>query len=550
MDKTDVVIAGGGPVGMTLAYMLAEYGVRVVLLERNPSTTTHPKMDITNARSMELFAKIGLSDRLRAVAVAEEQPFDVSWITTLTGHELHRFVYPGVAGVRERIHSVNDGTQGAEPPMRVSQVIIEPVLKQAIDEHPLVDVRFGVNFDRFEEDGDEVISYAEASSGEEQQIRSKWLVGCDGGGSRVRTQLGIEFSGRARVAERFITHFRSNDRDILQRWGAAWHYQSSLGTLVAQNDHDVWTLLTRFPVGTKPEDVDPSALIETFVGRPIEHEIIVCNHWAPHLLVADSYGRDRVLLAGDAVHQYIPTGGYGMNTGIGDAFDLGWKLAATIKGFGGADLLASYEIERRPVGFANCAGSGRHNDVRVEIASLYTPTLFEESPEGEVARAAASRRIAELGNNENESFGLEFGYAYVGSPIVVNAPGDAVSTDPITYVPSTTPGARLPSIFLADGSNVYDHLGEWFTLLTFAPVATKALADAAREAGVPLAIVQLDISGHEALYPEAALLVRPDQHIAWRGSPPTDAGGAAGIIAHVSGNASLSIAKSGAPATV
>lgn len=539
MTSVDVVVAGGGPVGMTLAYVLAEYGVSVVLLERNPTTTTHPKMDITNARSMELFEKVGLAERLRAVSVAETQPFDVSWITTLNGEELHRFVYPSVGEVRERLRNVNDGTQPSQPPMRVSQVIIEPVLKQAIEEHPNVDVRFATAFDRFEEAPDGVTVTSITADGTEEQIRCKWLVGCDGGASRVRTQLGIEFSGRARVNERFITHFHSEARELLQRWGAAWHYQSSLGTLVAQNDRDIWTLLTRFPEGVKPEDVDTAGLIEAFVGEPIEHEVIVSNHWAPHLLVADSYGRGRVLLAGDAVHQYIPTGGYGMNTGIGDAFDLGWKLAAAIQGFGGPELISSYEIERRPVGLANCAGSGRHNDIRMAIAELYVPELFEDGEAGAAARADASVKIAEYGNAENESFGIELGYAYVGSPIVMNGAEDRVSDDPIHYAPSTTPGARLPSVYLADGSNLYDHLGEWFTLLTFAHVDTSAIEDAARSAGVPLKPVKVDIRGHEQLYPDPALLVRPDQHVAWRGTPPVDAASALAIIATVTGNAAL-----------
>ncbi|WP_439540586.1 FAD-dependent monooxygenase [Sphingomonas sp.] len=536
MTSVDVVVAGGGPVGMTLAYVLAEYGIDVLLLERNPTTTTHPKMDITNARSMELFEKVGLADRLRAVSVPDTQPFDVSWITTLNGHELHRFVYPSVGEVRERLHRINDGTQPSQPPMRVSQVIIEPVLKKAIEEHPRIDVRFATTFDRFEEEADGVLVTVITADGNEQRIRSKWLVGCDGGGSRVRTQLGIELSGRARVNERFITHFHSEARELLQRWGPAWHYQSSRGTLVAQNDRDVWTLLTRFPDGMKPEDVDPSALLEAFVGEPIEHEVIVSNHWAPHLLVADSYGRGRVLLAGDAVHQYIPTGGYGMNTGIGDAFDLGWKLAATIAGFGGPELIASYEAERRPVALVNCAGSGRHNDVRMAIAELYVPELFDDSEAGARARMEASEKIAAYGNAENESFGIELGYAYVGSPIVVNEEGDRASDDPINYSPTTTPGARVPSVYLADGSNLYDHLGEWFTLLVFAPTDTSAIEAAAQSAGVPLTMVRLDIAGHEQLYPEPALLVRPDQHVAWRGTPPADRVSAFAIIAKVTGN--------------
>jgi 2-polyprenyl-6-methoxyphenol hydroxylase-like FAD-dependent oxidoreductase len=521
MIHTQVLIAGGGPVGMTLAHVLAHFGVRSILVERNETTTRHPKMDITNARSMELFRRVGLADKLRAVAVPESQPFDVSWITTLTGEELHRFVYPGVAQFREKMRALNDGTMPSEPPMRVSQVIIEPVLKAAIEASPLIDVRFGTAFESFVQDQHGVS--VTLLTGE--TIRADYLIGCDGGGSRVRELLGIGLSGQARVAQRFITHFRSKETHLLQRWGAAWHYQSDKGTLVAQNDRDTWTLLSRFPDGLTFDEVDPSKLIEAFVGAPIDHEIIVCNAWWPNLLVADSFGERRVLLAGDAVHQVIPTGGYGMNTGVGDAFDLGWKLAAMLNGFGGAKLLASYEQERRPVALANCAGSARHNGVRIKNGALYGAGL---------GNAEMARQIAAHGNRENESFGLEMGYSYHASPIVLPSPTEAPSTDPVAYVPTTLPGSRLPSVFLADGSNLHEHLGPWFTLLCLADCDAKGFAEAACAMGIPLQIARVDMTGHEALYQGPALLVRPDQHIAWRGLPESGAE-AHRILAHATG---------------
>jgi 2-polyprenyl-6-methoxyphenol hydroxylase-like FAD-dependent oxidoreductase len=502
--RTPVLIAGGGPVGMTLALVLAHYGVGSILVERNETTTRHPKREITNARSMELFRRIGLADQLRAVAVPESQPFDVSWITTLAGEELHRFVYSGVAAFRARMRACNDGTMPSEPPMRVSQVIIEPVLKAAIDAHSLVDVRFGTVFEDFVQDSDGVT--VRLSTGE--TIRCGWLVGCDGGNSAVREQLGIDLSGQAKVAQRFITHFRSTDTDLLQRWGPAWHYQSDRGTLVAQNDRDTWTLLSRFPDGLTFDQVDPSALITAFVGAPVEHEIVVCNSWWPNLLVADSYGEGRVWLAGDAVHQVIPTGGYGMNTGVGDAFDLGWKLAALIGGFGDAKLLAAYEQERRPVALANCAGSARHNAVRLANGAHYDAGLDTTE---------LARRIAANGNRENESFGLEMGYSYHTSPIILADPVQVPSADPVTYVPSTAPGGRLPSVYLADGSNMHDHLGPWFTVLEVGQCDVSGFVDAAAALGVPLKVVRVDVTGHELLYQGPALLVRPDQHIAWRG---------------------------------
>lgn len=523
MKHTHAVIAGGGPVGMTLAYALAQHDIRSILVERNVTTTRHPKMDITNARSMELFRRLGLADQLRAVAVPESQNFDVSWITTLTCEELHRFHYPSVSQFRERMRKHNDGTMPSEPPMRVSQVLIEPVLKAAIDAHPMIDVRFGTAFEAFEQDADGIT--VTLVTGE--ILRADYLIGCDGGNSRVREQLGIGLSGQSKVSQRFITHFHSTDVHLLQRWGTAWHYQSNKGTLVAQNDLDTWTLLSRFPDGLTFDEVDPARLIEDFVGAPIDHEIIVCNAWWPNLLVADSYGQGRVWLAGDAVHQYIPTGAYGMNTGIGDAFDLGWKLAALLKGFGGPKLLASYEHERRHVGLANCAGSARHNLVRAQNGALYGAGL---------STTEMARQIAANGNRENESFGLEMGYNHHASPIVFACPTEAPCADPIAYVPSTLPGGRLPSVFLVDGRNIHNLLGSWFTLLCYKSCETIGFAEAAREQGIPLKIAHVDVTGHESLYQCPALLIRPDQHIAWRGEP----GGkdeAVRILGHVTGNA-------------
>ena len=518
MRETPVLIAGGGPVGMTLARVLAHHGVRCLLVERNETTTRHPKMDITNGRSMELFRRVGLIDALRAAGVPESHPFDVSWITSLSGHELHRFRYPSVVEARREILARNDGTQAREPAMRVSQIVIEPVLRRAIEAEPLVEARWGVAFEALEQESDGVTATLRDAAGGLEQVRGRYLVGCDGGGSAVRGCLGIRLDGTPRVANRFVTHFRSRARDVLQRWGVTWHYQSAFGTLIAQDDDQMWTLQSRFPVG-EPERVDPTALLASFAGAPFEHEILVANAWTPHLLVAEAYGRGRVFLAGDAAHQYIPTGGYGMNTGIGDAFDLGWKLAAVLRGFGGPGLLASYEPERRPVGLRNRAASARHTEVRIEIGRLYGPGLMAPGATGDAARAEAAARIARIGNAENESWGIELGYHYATSPVVCGEPEAVPSDDPLRYAPTTTPGARLPSVFLRDGSALFDHLGPWFTLLDFggAGAAGRALAEAARRRGMPLRVVSVDEPALAAIYERRLVLVRPDQHVAWRG---------------------------------
>jgi 2-polyprenyl-6-methoxyphenol hydroxylase-like FAD-dependent oxidoreductase len=316
MKQVPVLIVGGGPVGMTLARDLARREVNCMLVERNPTTTRHPKMDITNVRSMELFRRLALADELRAVAVPESHNFDVSWITSLSGHELCRFRYPSVTQWRRLIREKNDGSMPGEPPMRVSQVEIEPVLQRSIQTEPRVEARWGVVFDHLSQDQDGVTATLRTAEGQTEQVRCSFLAGCDGGTSRVRGCLGIGLDGRSRVMDRFMTHFRSRATSVLQRFGVAWHYQSAAGTLIAQNDSDIWTLHTRWPKGIAPEAVDARELLRGFAGCDFDYEILVANAWTPHLLVAESYGIDRVFLAGDAAHQYIPTGGYGMNTGI------------------------------------------------------------------------------------------------------------------------------------------------------------------------------------------------------------------------------------------
>ena len=443
-----VLIAGGGPVGMTLARTLSSFGVRCLLVERNPTTTRHPKMDITNGRSMELFRRLGVADKLRAVAVPEENNFDISWITSLAreqgGRELHRFRYPSVVEKRAEIRARNDGTQPREPAMRVSQVMIEPVLRDAILNDPLVDARWGVAFEDFQQDETGVtVTLRTMETGATETVRCDFLAGCDGGSSLVREKLGIGCEGRAAVAHRYMIHFRSDARDLLQAFGIAWHYQTDKGTLIAQDDKDTWTLQTRPPAGVDPAAIDPDPILDAWVGRSFAREILVANPWFTHLLLAERYQAGRVFLAGDAAHQYIPTGGYGMNTGIGDAVDLGWKLAAAVKGFAGPGLLASYERERRPVGYRNRLASERHTGVRLKIAELYQT---ERDPD------ALARGIAALGNAENESWGIEFGYRYDGveGDPVIYAADDGARRAPAQHLPGAT--ARRSTTASARGS--------------------------------------------------------------------------------------------------
>ena len=308
----------------------------------------------------------------------------------------------------------------------------------------------------------------------------------------MRAAMGIALEGDAGVANRYMIHFKSDDRAMLQRFGVAWHYQSPAGTLIAQNDVDTWTLHARFPDAVDPDSVDPMDTLRAFLGADINAEILVANPWEPHLLLADAYQNGPVFLAGDAAHQYIPTGGYGMNTGIGDAVALGWMLAATLNGWGGPALLAAYEAERRPIGGINRGWSGRHTGVRIAIMEAYQAHPNAATDAG--ARANLAAAIAALGNLENEAWGVEFAYRYDASPLIAPIlaaePSVAPPDDPATIPTGAWPGMRAPSFILPDGQALFDLFDpSGFTLLCFKPALDTA---AMEQTGAP--VTRLDLA--------------------------------------------------------
>jgi 2-polyprenyl-6-methoxyphenol hydroxylase-like FAD-dependent oxidoreductase len=513
-----VLIAGAGPVGMTLALELARHGVASRMFERAFTTTRHPKMDITNGRSMELFRRLGLADKLRAAGVPDTHPLDVAWVTSMAGHELHRFKYAPPAALRAHYQAINDGAQPLEPAMRVSQIVVEPILQAAVLAEPLIDARWGMAVEGAGQSKADVwIDVRDRETNQVQRVKGAYLAGCDGGNSTVRNAMDIGLEGDAGVANRYMIHFKSDDRAMLQRFGVAWHYQSPAGTLIAQNDVDTWTLHARFPDAVDPDSVDPMDTLRAFLGADINAEILVANPWEPHLLLADAYQNGRVFLAGDAAHQYIPTGGYGMNTGIGDAVALGWMLAATVNGWGGPGLLAAYEAERRPIGGINRGWSGKHTGVRIAIMEAYQAYPNAATDAGERASLAAA--IAALGNLENEAWGVEFAYRYDASPLIAPIlavdPGLAPSDDPATVPASAWPGMRAPSFILPDGQALFDLFDpSGFTLLCFNSALDTAVME---QTGTPVTRIDLAFDAARDAYGADLALIRPDGHLAWRG---------------------------------
>ncbi|WP_265443126.1 FAD-dependent monooxygenase [Flexivirga meconopsidis] len=555
LEETDVLIAGAGPVGLTLALELELHGITTLLAERNTRTTRHPKMDVTNGRSMELYRRLGVADELRKVAVPTDHRIKVTWATGAEGWELASFEYPSVDEARAAASAANDGRGTLEPSMRVSQIILEPALRDIVvarAQHVTVDYGWMVEEFRQDDRGVTATLLCE-ETGHRRLVRAKYLIGCDGGGSRTRRQLGIdldEISLRRQMIKKlglgrtlrgavrayralghrppdgrfYMVHFSTTDRRMVERFGQVWHLQSPEGwTLISQDDGDTWTLHTPLSARDNIDAIDPAAFVCEQLGMDFDMEIHVANAWTPRLVVSKSFGRGRVWLAGDAVHQVPPTGGYGMNTGVGDAIGLGWAIAAQLQGWGGPRLLEAYQRERQAIAYRNRESAARNSAVRGAIMAAFDPVMHSEDWSGDVTRKQLGRYILDLGNLENEAHGIEHGYRYDGSPVICAEAGSAPRLRTDEYLPGTWPGSRPPSVRLNDGTQIFDLFGRGFTLLRFSETDITDLAGAAHARGVPLTVVDVRDDHARDLYQRDLVLIRPDQHVAWRGQlAPTD----------------------------
>ncbi|KAJ3943017.1 uncharacterized protein N0V96_007250 [Colletotrichum fioriniae] len=417
-----IVIAGGGPIGLLLARVLSFYGVKSKLFERNKTTTKWPKMDLTNARSMEIFRKLGLADDLRKQGVPPDIDQNVIISTGLSAEKpLTQWDLPGVDRFRSQIQDTNDGTQPQEPWQRVSQAIFERWLKKICDDDPLIDLNYGFKID-----------------------------------------------------------------EILAR--------------------SIW--------------------------RP---NVAVTRHWRSH--------EGHVFLAGDSAHQNIPTGGYGMNMGIGDAFDLGWKLASVINGEGGPRLLESYEAERKLVALRNVERSHVHFKVHNELQTLLgggDPRRIDADTEEAHLLRKRVHEFYQSHDGENRDLGIEMGYRY-NSHIVLHREDDGSEppSDPRCYTPTTWPGGRPPHLFLSDGTAIFDKFGRHWSLLCFTDtdVGQYHIVQAASDLGLSLSLINLSGEAQaRALYERTLLLIRPDQHVAWRAEAVESLAIAYAVLRAVSGH--------------
>jgi 2-polyprenyl-6-methoxyphenol hydroxylase-like FAD-dependent oxidoreductase len=526
----DVVIVGAGPVGLCMAIDLGRRGVRCLLLERNKSPAHWPKMDRTNARSMELFRQIGLAQQVRDLGFPADIPMDIFLMKRMSDPPVAVIPFPSVDEWRARIAACHDGSLPLEPYQLVAQNKLEPMLKQVAERTPNVTVRYSALVTGLEQDADGVNVTVEDGSGDPDIVRARFVVGCDGGASTVRKQLEIKLNGLGNIHELRQVVFYSFNLFKKIRYGKGRHYSfldKNGSLIVVQGDRKEFTLHTDLP-----EDTDFEPVIANLLGFPCDIKILHVTSWRHHLLLADHY-RDRwVFLAGDAAHLVIPTGGLGMNTGLGDAFNLAWKLSARIKGWGGEPLLDSYEAERRPVGAFNVASAGWAAEAVPVWRALFQPEAVLDTPRAADLRHEIGKSFIENHGRMHSMRGAEYGYSYAGSPIVSEEPGNEPVWDRQIYMAHTRPGIRAPHMWLRSGIPLQDAIGEHFTLLDFGAGADVShLMAEFRARGAELTVLKLNEPHMRKLYDRNFYLLRPDMHIAWRGNElPRDTGALVDLV--------------------
>ncbi|GLI26944.1 hypothetical protein ARHIZOSPH14_11860 [Agromyces rhizosphaerae] len=503
-----VAIVGGGPVGLTLALELAHHGVASTLIEPRVAVEhTRPRAKTTSARSMELFRRLGAADEIRTrasipVSWSKEVRFcntvagrDITWISDVLGLELEASALT------------------SEPGQQVTQPVVEEALRALLAASSLVETRYGSRVTAVDLEGARPIIEVVDSDGSASRLTADFVVGADGSRSVVRAALGARYEGAPGGRPNVNITFRSHRLGALVPARTAVHHwviNAAMPGMVGPMGHDdEW-----FAIATGTESVDDdahaAAIVRSLVGADIDVEVLATDPWQARLLLADSYGSGRAFIVGDAAHQNPPWGGHGFNTGVGDAVNLGWKLAAVLDGWAPMELLESYEAERRPIAQQTielAASNMQH--LPIELAS---PDLTADGDAGEAARAAADARIQATKRNEFHAFGLVLGYGY--GP-------DAAAQAPTTrdYVPIPAAGNRLPHQRNDAGASLFDLLGPELTLL--GPDSTRWAA-AATARGIPLTIVDPPADGFSEIADGDLVLVRPDQHIAWRGPATAD----------------------------
>jgi len=515
---TRVLIVGAGPVGLAAAIELGMRSIPCIVVERNPRVGYAPRAKTTNVRTREHLRRWGIADALKAASpLGAYYPSNVCFVTRLSGHLIARFenaMYcaPG----RNPLYS--------EHAQWIPQYTVEEVMRAHANTLADVELRFNAELVSFEQDDAGVTAQIrDVETGKAQRISADYLIGADGSRSSVRTAIGARMEGTHGLSRNYNVVFRAPGLAEAHRQGPAimyWQVNPDVPSLIGPMDRgDTWYFMpTAVPKDVKFAPSDAPELIRKSTGIDRPYEVLSADEWTASRLIASHYRAARVFLAGDACHLHPPFGGYGMNMGVADGVDLGWKIAAVLQGWGGPALLESYEAERKPV----------HNFVMDEAVAnhgllshqLWQPGLEDDTDDGARLRRDVRTRIEGAKIREFTTLGVVKGYRYDGSPIVVADGTPARAHDFLNYVPSARPGCIAPHAWLHDGTSLYDHFGQGFTLLV-AGTADNAEIDRARAdaraVDLPLTVLRPREGGIEALYQARYTLIRPDQHVAWRG---------------------------------
>jgi 2-polyprenyl-6-methoxyphenol hydroxylase-like FAD-dependent oxidoreductase len=527
-ERIPVLIVGAGPIGLALAGDLGWRGVSCMLIEKTAGLVEHPKMDLIGVRTMEFCRRWGIADWVRDAPYPGDYPQDCIWLTSLNGFELGREPFPGRA-------FEPCPPQSPQKRERVPQDMFDPIIKRFATSFDHVNLQNNTELVAFEEEPDLVrATVRDVASGATRTIEADYMIGTDGGASMVREGLGITMSGAAALTYTTNVIFRCPNFSELHDKGKAYRFifigpEGTWLTIVAINGGDRFRMsIVGTPDKVTHSDDDIHAALRRAMGKDFDYEILSVLRWVRRELVADSYGTNRIFLAGDSAHLTSPTGALGMNTGMQDSVDLGWKLEAVVRGWGGPQLLRSYQTERRPVAVRNITASTENLKRMIAPRTTHKPPpeVFQPGPKGDAARKTYGDWYTEQMAHEWFMNGYHLGYRYDDSPIVVPDGTPAPPLEGQTYTQIARPGARAPHVWLPDGRSTLDLYGRGFVLLRLgahAP-AGERLVQAAAIAGVPLEVVALD--GPEVLkaYERCLVLVRPDGHVAWRAdAEPQDA---------------------------
>lgn len=525
MPQTQVLIAGGGPVGLSLAVELGLRGVRCIVVEQNEQSSPEPKARTVHNATIELFRRWGrgVPEKLRAAApLGEDFPTHIVYVTRLTGQL--------ITELRSALRFNAQEALSPEPALRIPQAFLEPVIRQEAESLPGVDLLLGWRLERFEQDGCGVRGYlTHVASGRREEVAADYLAGCDGGRSTVRKQLGIEMRGAIDIARALGVVFRAPELWPAIPFGQAMHYcvlnddVPHLVTMGPISLPDTWSYgLMGLRDGVTPESIDAAGLLRKLIGRDMPFDIVHVAPWTVHNALAERYREGRVFLLGDAAHLQPPSGGFGMNGGVGDAANFGWKLAAVLQGWGAEGLLDSYDFERRQFHQRALAESAQN----YEDNELLRPGL-EDPVDGEHVRRELGDHIQRTKPKNFQSLGVSLGYRYEESPIDIADGSPPTPFETSRYIPTARPGHRAPHWQMPDGRALMDEFGTGFALLQLGPYEADlaALRASASERGIPLRLLRHPEPALRELYGATLAVIRPDLHVAWRSdSPPSDPG--------------------------